>query len=409
MPHGQRFSRTTSKRFGGPYGGPHSRRREKAMQLVTRQFLAQTYTSGRVVSSADIYLGTTLLLEDAPVTEASVTMDIDSDIIRSANITLVDLDNSGSGHAEGDNILMGNLDVFRVEIVLKCGFVLPNGDTEVVPLGRYMIWEASRQYHEGEALAIEMYDLTKYLDMYDLVKPYDASNVFAKAAIQKLVDDSMPYASSVTFDSLLGNPLLPPGTVYDANALDAVAAIADIMGGQFYFNAEGQPVVARQAHLSPEDPITRARFVAACGPTGNITSISASVSRDTVYNAVAVYGAAAENLPQPYGEVFDLHPGSRTFWGGPFGKKILKLQRPELLTAGECYAAANAKLRELSSGARPLTLGILPNPALEPGDVIRVIFPDGVSEELHLIRQIDFDYSEMTMTLRTSGASTDFA
>lgn len=378
------------------------------MELVSREFTAQTYTSGRVVSSADIYLGPTLLLADAPVTEASITMDLDSDIVRSASITMVDLDNSGSGRASGDNIIFGNLDVFRVEILLKCGYVLPDGSTELVSLGRYMIWEASRQYEQGESLAVEMYDLSKYLDMYDLVKPYDASKVYARDAIQHLVTEAMPYATSVTFDSRLQNVLLPAGTVYDANALDAVVAIADAMGGQFSFDTSGLPVVKPQPSIITTDDFSKARFTVTCGETGNILSLHAGVSRDSVYNAVAIYGGASEGRPQPFGEVFDLHPGSRTFWGGPFGKRILKLQRPELLTGAECYAAAAAKLKELTSAVRPLDIGILPNPALGPGDVIKVVFPDGISQELHLIRKIDFDYSEMIMNIHTSGANNDF-
>jgi len=378
------------------------------MENVTRQFLAQTYTSGRVISSADIYLGPTLLLEDAPVTEAQVTMDLDNNIVRSASITLVDTDNSGSGSSNGDNVLLGNLDAFRIEIVLKCGFILPDGSPEMVSLGRYMIWDVQRQYHAGEALSLEMYDLAKYLDMYDLVKPYDASKVYAKDAIQKLVTDAFPYAVSVTFDSRLQNVLLPPGTVYDGNSLDAVVEIAESMGGQFTFTTEGLPVVAIQPNIGQTDDISTANFTITPGPTGNVVSMSAGVSRADTYNAVAVYGAAAENLPQPYGEAFDTHPGSRTFWGGPFGKRILKLQRPELLTSAECYAVANAKLRERSSSVRPLDLEILPNPALVPGDRLKVIFPDGISEELHMVRSINFDYGEMSMSIKTSARSEDY-
>ena len=56
-------------------------------------------------------------------------------------------------------------------------------------------------------------------------------------------------------------------------------------------------------------------------------------------------------------------------------------------TVGQAAAAAAAELERRLALTRNVTLTTVPNPALEPGDVVTVTFRDGRSEE-HLVEAL---------------------
>ena len=98
---------------------------------------------------------------------------------------------------------------------------------------------------------------------------------------------------------------------------------------------------------------------------------------------------------------FDDDPESATYYGGPFGKRILVLEPDPLLTTRDmCRAKAELTLERRRYPERELDLTFLPNPALEPDDVVQITMLDGTVEN-HLIRSLNFPLSAGTWTAAT--------
>ena len=93
-------------------------------------------------------------------------------------------------------------------------------------------------------------------------------------------------------------------------------------------------------------------------------------------------------------------PSSPIRWGGPFGKVLLiadaevddRRRRPQ--------TTAEALLRLRLKQTRSLELTAAPNPALEAGDTIQVVFPDG-RDETHLIDAVTIDLATAAQQIVT--------
>ena len=129
------------------------------------------------------------------------------------------------------------------------------------------------------------------------------------------------------------------------------------------------------------------------GPDGVLIELSTEVSREDVYNAVvASYQSSDPDLPRISAVAYDDNPASSTYYGGPFGKRVLILDADETLTTRAlCRAKAKAVLEQRRFPERELNLSAVPNPALEPDDIIQITMLDGTIEN-HMIGRSHVSY-----------------
>jgi hypothetical protein len=109
------------------------------------------------------------------------------------------------------------------------------------------------------------------------------------------------------------------------------------------------------------------------------------MASDRVNNGILAIGEnTADNvLPVSYLAV-DNDPSSPTYWYGPFGRRPGFYSSSTLISLAACTQAANLQLAKAKAPNASGDISSLPNPALEPGDVVRVTHPDG-TRELHQI------------------------
>lgn len=120
------------------------------------------------------------------------------------------------------------------------------------------------------------------------------------------------------------------------------------------------------------------------GEDGVLVGTNESLDRSSVHNGILVTGQATAKLPAFSVLVVDDEPTSPTRWGGPFGR-IPRLEATNAVqTAAQATIMGETLLNESLGLARTLAIESAPNPALEAGDVVRVVFDDG-RDELHLI------------------------
>jgi Domain of unknown function (DUF5047) len=140
------------------------------------------------------------------------------------------------------------------------------------------------------------------------------------------------------------------------------------------------------AYGSPQNPV----WTVDAGERGVMVDADEALDRTGVYNGVLVQGQAAASDATISALVTDDDPLSATRWGGPFGRVVRIEQSSAVQTVAQAQDTATALLDRRLGLTRSLVLTNAPNPALEPGDVIDVRFPDGRAE-LHWIDAIRLD------------------
>jgi hypothetical protein len=124
------------------------------------------------------------------------------------------------------------------------------------------------------------------------------------------------------------------------------------------------------------------------GRSGVLVRLSRELSRDTVFNAVIANGEQATDAPPVHGAAYDLDPNSPTRWGGPFGQVPQFFQSSFLLTDGQCTAAAQAMLDRTVGLPYTISFEKVPNPALEPLDVVNIRYSDALGTERHVLDRL---------------------
>ena len=115
-----------------------------------------------------------------------------------------------------------------------------------------------------------------------------------------------------------------------------------------------------------------------------------NLDRTGIYNGVLVEGQATADQAAVTALAVDDDPRQPDLMGRPVRQG--RPDRPVLdrADAAQALAAAESLLSLRLKMTRSLTLTAAPNPALEAGDTISVVFPDGREEE-HLIDSVTVD------------------
>src|SRR5262245_30116018 len=141
---------------------------------ITEKFEHACRNSGKVVTTADVYLSGSLVLEGAAVFGGSITVDANANIRRSAQFSII---NPGSTTTSGLRSVstqqITTIDLLRSEIAIFHGFEYSNGQQELVRMGQFMVWSADIAFDKGDVLELELYDKAKYLEQTDILHVYD--------------------------------------------------------------------------------------------------------------------------------------------------------------------------------------------------------------------------------------------
>ncbi|APE21418.1 Peptidase [Streptomyces venezuelae ATCC 10712] len=252
-----------------------------------------------------------------------------------------------------------------------------DGSSELVPLGVFRIDEVEGDVDVGP-VSLGGKSLECVVSDDKFTTPYRAAGT-AVAAITALVLRSLPDAAVVSMvaDAAIG------ARTWDVGDDPWVAAqeIAAVLGAQVYCDADGQFVIRELPDITTVTPV----WTVAGGEGGVYISAVRGTSAEGVFNAVHARGESTETGAAPVSAlVTDSDPTSSTYWGGPFGRRPTFHSSTTLTTTGACTQAATVLLRGAKAPNARADFSTLPNPALAPGDVLRVVYPDG-TRELHQV------------------------
>jgi hypothetical protein len=345
---------------------------------VSDRFLKALAESHRVATRVQLFL-TTGEVVDLEHTGGSVTVDRGQAIRRTCSVTVADP--SLIPRTPTDQLA-----TYGARMRISRGIDYGDGSSELVPVGLFRLDSADGDVSEGP-VTLQGKDLSVIIADDKFTEPYKVSGTVV-GAVTALIQRSIPSADviSLVVDTPIGS------RVFDVEADPWAGAqeIAAAAGAEVYSNSDGVFVIAALPDLLTTPPAWAVEAVEG----GVYISANRAMSSDGVYNGVLARGEnTAENVPPVSYLAVDNDSGSPTYWGGPFGRRPKFVSSSAYTTLSACAQAANA---ELARGKAPNASGdisSLPNPALEPGDVLRVTHEDG-TRELHQVAAFTVPLSE---------------
>jgi hypothetical protein len=298
------------------------------------------------------------------------------------------------------------IEPYGAEIVIHTGILYPEGNTELIPVGVFPIENVSGSEAGGNLASIKFYDRAKRMQDIDFIAPVNQGGKLILDVIEEQVLYSAPFYPgdgvewTVGFSEELDNFILPWGTLLESDRWDFIEELAESLGAEAYFDREGGVRVEPIPGIYGDGEVPEPDWIIDAGENGILIDASRSVSRTGVHNGVVVTGSADGDRAQPYALVTDDNPNSRTMWGGPFGKSVIRIDNSNLTTVEQCEKQARAELRNRTGLQRSLSFKAVGNPAMDPGDIILIRFLDG-SEELHMLDGYDYDFASADLSAQT--------
>lgn len=348
------------------------------MYPVTPRFLPRLAESHDVVT--EVLLATTDG-RTIPVdhTGGSVTVDRGQDIRRTCTVT--GCDTSLIPLTPTDQLA-----TYGARLRISRGVDYGDGSQELVSLGVFRLDQVDGDPAEGPVtLTGKAIECIVQDDKF--TTPYRATGTIV-SAITALIQRSIPDASITS--TIVDAPIGARTWDVEGDPWAAVQEIAAAGGAECFTNGDGVFVIAVLPDLLAVDPVWAVEAIEG----GVYVKASRGMSSANVFNGVLARADNTESglVPVQY-LATDSDTGSPTYWGGPFGRRPTFYSSSTLTTTNACIAAANLLLRSAKAPNATGDLSSLPNPALTPGDIIRVAHPDGL-RELHQIASVSVPLDE---------------
>lgn len=328
-------------------------------------------------------------LTGLPISGGSVVVDSGDQVRRTATVLIAD-PSLWPGHP------LDVLTPYGSELQIDYGIVIPRLGVEWIPVIRGVISEADRNRPvSAGGVQIGLTDRSSKVaeDRFDApVQTVPGATVVAE--ITRLIQETLPTA--VVVDRTGSTQIAPVMEIERERWADGVEKLATSIGAEVFCDPVGTFVIRPQPTLG--DAVV---WDISSGRGGILVAKRDLLSREPVYNRVVAIGERTDGTPPVRAGVSDLDPTSPTRYGGPFGKKPRYYNSPLLTTVGQCTAAATSLLARSKGAGATVTLDAIVNPALDSGDVIRVV--DDGRLQAHIVDRLEvpFDVGSQAISTRS--------
>lgn len=213
---------------------------------------------------------------------------------------------------------------------------------------------------------------------------YIAANTNYATAIQSIIDNRLPGLAYNFQSTPMKTPKIVLGTQLGNDPWQDAQDMATAIGFQLFFDAAG--VCTLREVPNPATGQSVWTFSDSANPT--IAQLDRTLTDQTTYNYVIVYGESVDNAVPVQAVAFDNDPNSPTYYLGPYGIVSTTFQSPQITTTAQAQQAANALLLAVKGASENVALTVVPNPALEPGDVVTVNVSDAQVSGTFLINDL---------------------
>ena len=314
-----------------------------------------------------------------------VTVQSSSNIRRRGNVTL-----------EGDSAHFELLATPGAQLTINHGVVYGNSD-ELIPVFTGEIVDPRQVFGDGTITTI-LADLGQRVARNRFTTAYQPSGATTRlAAIEAVAEgafDTLDVTPTATDAGTVG-----AGKLWAENRWDAIRDLTADGGSEAFFYPDGSFIIRNQPTVSD-------RFVwtVNAGNGGVLKSAARFRPTSQLFNTVIVRPIATDGS-QPWTEQTVTVPVDDPRHPTFIGTAPYFLNSPTILTATEAIAAGQRKLDQLTAAVETLQLDAVANPALECGDVVRVITPNLNIEPgrafQHYVESISLDVGSGGMSLAT--------
>lgn len=348
------------------------------MYPVSDRFLPRLAESHTVATRVQLFLTDGRVL-DVPHTGGSVSVDRAQAIRRTCTVTCP------------DPILIprtptDQLATYGARLRIARGVEYGDGSSELVPLGVFRLDSVEGDVSQGP-VTLSGKDLSAIVADDKFTERYTATGTVV-GAVTALIQRSIPGADVISL--ITDTPIGSRAFDVEADPWAGAQEIAAAAGAEVFCNADGVFVVGTLPDLLTVTPV----WAVEAAEGGVYVSGNRAMSSDGVYNGVLARGEnTAENVSPVSYLAVDNDPNSPTYWSGPYGRRPMFYSSSTLTSVNACTQAANLKLAQAKAPNASGDISSLPNPALESGDVIRVMHEDG-SRELHQVASFSVPLDE---------------
>ncbi|MCX4816781.1 DUF5047 domain-containing protein [Streptomyces sp. NBC_01239] len=335
---------------------------------MSDRFLARLAESHYPVTRVQLFLTTGQVI-DVPHTGGSVTVDRAQAVRRTCTVTVADP--TLIPRAPSDQLA-----TYGARLRISRGIDYGDGtQPELVPLGVFRLDSVDGDVNQGP-VTLQGKGLEAVVADDKFTAPYTATGTVV-SAIGALIRRSLPTADILS--QITDIPIGSRAFDIQADPWAGCQEIAAAAGAEVYANADGVFVISTLPDLSTATPV----WAIEATEGGVYISATRAMSADKVFNGIRAAGEnTADNVAPVSYLATDDDPGSPTYWNGPFGRRPDFYSSSTLITTAACMNAARLKLAQAKAPNASGDISSLPNPALEPGDVLRITHEDG-SRELH--------------------------
>lgn len=339
------------------------------MRLTSGLWDATVRTSHPIVTRVSSVLGTTVLAEDIPVVSGIVSGD-DSGYSK-RGLTLSVPARTPLKRWDPGNDAAAPLAAYGQTLIVQTGIRLANGGTELLGMGYYLITSWTRNETTGD-IDVVAEDVTRKIADNRFARPTSpAKSATYSTNFKRLITECglTPVVPSGFPDRVMGS------TVWERDRVDALDKLVTAWGGRWHSTDDGTVTVA-EPYGTPT--AANADLVLTDGNDGVIVERGRNAERGRLYNAMVVNGKTPTNGgtgPYALATITDALSPIRD--GGPYGRVTRFYSSDLITTASQATATAKQMLRRFSSVGRAEQISMLPNPAIEIGDVAIVYTQDG--------------------------------
>ncbi len=359
------------------------------MRPVSDKFLAAVSGPHQIATRVDLMLGGIVIESDVGIADGRVTLDRTAATLGRFTAKLI----------EPDRLPLGPTSLFTpfgYELAVWRGVTFADGtDPELVPLGVFPIQRSSV---DGVTLLADLNAMDRSQTIRDAGFEDDytvAAGTNYGTAIQTMLNARVAGLTYSFASTSYTTPLLT--FTPDMDPWAEAQKMARNIGMELYFDGLGVCTMRPEPTTSGTSVLTIAE-----GDNGVLTAASKDLDRGPAYNRVIAYGVNASNTAVPRAVATDDDPTSPSYYYGPFGKKPRRYASPFITTNAQALSAAEAILASNIGVAASVDFGLVPNPALEAGDVALIVREALDVNELHLIDVLSIGLSaESGMTGRT--------
>lgn len=255
------------------------------------------------------------------------------------------------------------------DLFLERGLVYGSGTREWVSLGYFRLDVVEQQNAPIGPISLTASDRMAAIIDARLVTPrqYDASATW-RNVIEDLVLEIYPDAT-VTLSGFSADSAIGAAQICDKERYTFLNEIAKSHGCTMFFDYDGsfvmKPVPVVDESVAPTTFLRR-------GKDGVLIDVGRKLSRDSVFNAVVANGEQVSDALPVTAVAYDDNPNSVTRWNGPFGQVTRYFDSSFLLTEEQAGDAARAMLSRSIGLPYIVDFNMIPNPALEPLDIVGI-------------------------------------